>query len=191
MPIPLGILAAAGFRPSAAGAFDLLESTVLTSAQASVEFTNLTTKYSAQYEHLQIRWTGRTERNNSGVDGLNVRVNNNTGSNYSMHSIIGLGSSVSSGGASSSTFAEVSWIATNTAPSSVFSGGVIDLLDPFSTTKNKTFRALDGTTSIPNIRLSSAAFYSTNSVTSLLLFPAFGPNFVTGSRFSLYGIRGS
>jgi hypothetical protein len=73
-----------------------------------------------------------------------------------------------------------------------FGFSVIDLLDPYSTTKNKTLRTLGGITDAAQNRIDmhSALWINTASLTSWQLFPELG-NFVTGSRFSLYGIRGS
>jgi hypothetical protein len=73
----------------------------------------------------------------------------------------------------------------------VFSAGIIDILDPYSTTKNKTIRILCGQAlSGANIvELVSGAFYSTDSLTSVQIFGLTG-NLVAGTRMSLYGVRG-
>jgi hypothetical protein len=73
-----------------------------------------------------------------------------------------------------------------------YSAGVVDILDPFETSKNTTVRNLDGyTAALGNqIRLSSGLFYKTESITSLkILLDSF--QFKSGSRFSLYGLKAS
>jgi hypothetical protein len=75
----------------------------------------------------------------------------------------------------------------SSATASSFGAGVMDVLDPFETTKNKTVRALFGNTIAPRVELTSAVYLSTSSITSLS-FSAIG-SLVSGSRFSLYGIK--
>jgi hypothetical protein len=184
---PLGILSAAGAGGADLGSFDLLESQILGSAQSSVTFSSLGT-YSSTYKHLQIRFTARSTRAST-LDLVNFRFNGDTGSNYSLHRLTGNGSSVSSAGASVQPNFYIGFISGGDAGGSQFGAGVADLLDPFSTTKNKTVKSLTGSTSAPELDLYSGAWYNTASVTSFDLFPLAG-NFVTGSRFSLYGIKG-
>ena len=58
MPIPLGILAVAGAGAGGGNSFDLLETTVLSSAASTVSFTGLSGY--TQYKHLQFRYVART-----------------------------------------------------------------------------------------------------------------------------------
>jgi len=73
----------------------------------------------------------------------------------------------------------------------------IDLLDFYSTSKNKTVRGFSGTMSADaggftgkEVQLSSSFRDSTVAITAVTLDPLFGANLVAGSRFSLYGIKG-
>jgi hypothetical protein len=83
-------------------------------------------------------------------------------------------------------------VARGNSTASSFGAGVIDILDPFSTTKNKTLRGLGGITSseATNIALRSGSWASTSAVTSITCLPFSADNWVAGSRFSLYGIKG-
>jgi hypothetical protein len=186
MPITLGILAQSR-QVVDTGAFVLLESTVLTGSQASVEFTNLTTKYSATYQHLQLRLVARTTGNN-GLTGnfLNMQFNGDTGNNYSMHQLQG-----NPGGINSAYFPDTSIYLQRITSAGNVSGdfGVIvtDILDAFETTKNKTSRSLGGIAA-QTINLTSGSWRNTASLTSVLVKPS-TDNFATGSRFSLYGIK--
>ncbi len=187
MPITLGILAQSR-QEAAAATFQLLESTVLTGTQASVEFTNLVTKYGATYQHLQIRAVARTNRAANGDTG-NLSINGITTSTYGRHLLQGNGSSVSSDAIlsqpnSNNLYALVG----NNATANTFTGIVIDILDPFEGTKATTYRALSGQAANENlIRLGSGSRYTAETVTSLTL-SAIG-SFVQFSRFSLYGIK--
>jgi hypothetical protein len=182
--IPLGILSAAagGQLP----AYELIQTTILGTATASVTFSSLGT-YSAVYKHLQLRMMARSN-GPFGDDSIRLRLNGDSGSNYSFHQMYGSGSSVVSSGAASQTAADVIWIAGSGAASNAFGGGYADFVDAYSTTKNKTIRGLSGTT--PGlIMMRSNAWLNTASITTIAITPYDGSTFNTGSRFSLYGIR--
>jgi hypothetical protein len=191
MPIPLGILAAAGASQAPAGAFVLLESTVLTGSQASVEFTNLTTKYAATYQHLQVRAVVN-QNTTGGAVFMRMQFNGDTAGNYNWHRLVGENGSVTS-----YNYPNASWMGAGVVPlygsgSSIFSGQVIDILDPFETTKFKTIRSLSGITgSVNAVTLFSGAWRNTNSVTSMKFDSDFNSSLSQGTRFSLYGLKAS
>jgi hypothetical protein len=78
----------------------------------------------------------------------------------------------------------------SSASSGHFGAAIVDLLDPFETTKNSTIRWLSGSAT-DNIRLGSGAWLNTASVTSILIDNRDGQNWVQGCRFSLYGLKAS
>lgn len=178
--------------PAPTGSFDLLETTVLTSAESSVEFINLGTKYAAEYQHLQIRLAARCiGADNLGEIGL--RFNGETGSFYNSHLLFGTGGSVISAANLAETSIHAADVATSNT-STMFGAGVVDILDPFETTKFTTTRALSGMFITANnfrhfIALNSGLFRSTDAATSITLFHRGGFNLAIGSRFSLYGIK--
>lgn len=178
----LGIFSAAGAGGVVAGAYELIETQVLASAQASVVFSSLGT-YSATYKHLQIRATHLSS--GAGAVDLLMRLNADTGSNYNNHALVGNGSAVSSIAGTSTSSMRIGFVA-----GGQFGASITDILDAYSTTKNKTSRTLVGAIADVNeIQLASAAWRNTASITSITLLPSAG-NIATGSRFSLYGIRG-
>ena len=191
MLIPLGIFASSGSR--AAGSYDLLESVFLSSSAASVEFTNLNATYGSTYKHLQIRATVRDSNSGNLQLGTFMQFNGVTSNSYSWHWLYGSGS----GSAVSQGFANTNRILAGIEPTTgttanAFGTHVLDVLDAFSTTKNKTTRSLSGNSNAGGnfILLSSGAFLSTNAVTSIKLFPEGGSDsFVQFSRFSLYGVK--
>jgi hypothetical protein len=171
------------------GAFDLLETTTLTSSASSVSFTGLGS-YS-DYAHLQIRFLVRSSRS-AISDALVLNVNGDTGNNYRAHMLRGSGSSVTSAAYLDQNRIEVCNIIGDTGATGNFNAGVMDLLDFASTSKNKTFRQLSGqTTNSQNIEFRSGLWQSTSAITSLVFAQESGPNFVSGTRFSLYGIKGA
>jgi len=186
MLLPLGILASSG---GVSADYELISSQVLASNVNSVTFSSLNTA-AAAYKHLQLRVTVRSSNGAVG-DSLGLRFNGDTGSNYAEHVLYGNGSSVASGAGTSQTFMSAATITGNTAAANIFGSGVIDILDFSQTTKNKTLRSLSGNQAQPFIQLRSGLWASTAAVTSINLFSANGAtNLLTGSRFSLYGLKG-
>ena len=190
----LGVVQAQAFETAAAGSYDLLATTILTSATSSVTFSSLG-DYAADYQHLQIRCVTRGSDGATAFENVRARFNGDTGNNYVWHLLSGNGSSVLSetaGANQSNILAGVS--AGGSQPANLFVPAVIDILDFANTSKNTTIRHLSGgprpTGGENRVSLGSGAWLNTAALTSILLFPQAAPNFVSGSRFSLYGIRG-
>lgn len=182
MLIPLGILASSG--GGAGGSFELISTTTLGSTQASVTFDVST--YASTYKHLQIRKMARADVSDWSS---HIRFNSDTGSNYSWHQLGGDGSSVFSSAGTSQTQMLVGKQPV-TSDANNFTADVIDILDPFVTTKNTTIRSFNGYAgTAPVVILRSGAWYNTAAVTSITVTQLSG-NFVSGSRFSIYGIKG-
>jgi hypothetical protein len=182
----LGIFSAAGAGGVAGATYELIETQILGSSQASITFSNLGT-YSSTYKHLQVRAVSKS--NHAAVWEVGrISVNGDFAGNYSSHNLYGNGSIV---GANGETNGSSAYFATSGATTSTnFGPQVIDFLDPYSTTKNKTFRALSGSMGATEIRLSSGAWRNNAAITSITLWTFAGTAWLTGSRFSIYGIRG-
>jgi hypothetical protein len=179
MPFGLGFFATAGAGAGAAGSFDLLETQVLGSTAASITFASLNT-YASTYQHLQIRMAGSTT---SGINWVDIQFNGDTGSNYSRHELRGNGSSVtSSASANYDSYLFGIW---GDAPGAA----VVDLLDPFETTKFKTGRALSGWVGADGVQLTSGSWRNTNAISSIQIKNNGSAIFKIGTRFSLYGIK--
>jgi hypothetical protein len=187
MLIPLGILAGSG---GVASSYELIATEILTASQASVTFGSLG-DYSSTYKHLQIRYVARSDRA-ANADSSFMRLNGDTGSNYSWHTLRVVDTVLDSEGFATQSSMRSGRLSANTTTADVFAASVIDILDPFSTSKNTTIRFLDGFMAATSnwVELGSGAWYNTSSVTSISLDQVFGTNFVAGSRFSLYGIKG-
>jgi hypothetical protein len=165
---------------------ELIESVILSSNQSGVGFTNLNT-YASTYKHLQIRMVARCAFSDP-ERSIYIQFNGDNGNNYSNHGLYGTGTSVASYAATSFVFFIGSFAAAN-APTGAYGAAVIDIPDAFSSSKNKTLKSLGGSRTTPQISLRSGAWLNTNAVTSISLFDNTS-NLVSGSRFSLYGIRG-
>jgi hypothetical protein len=162
---------------------------VLSSSAASVTFSSIP----QGFKHLQIRAIARTDRG-FGNDTLGLRVNGDTGSNYARHILRGTGSSVVSGAVTSTSAWGIQSISASSAETGNFAPVVVDLLDYASTSKNTTMRAINGfhtaSYGFYEISLNSGLWMNTAAVTELNFYSITGFNFISGTRFSLYGIRG-
>ena len=188
MLIPFGVFSAAGAGGGGGGAgdYELISTTILGTAAASVTFTNGSW---STYKHLQVRFTARHTSGSTSTTVL-ARLNNNTGANYAWHRLRGNGSAVSSAGTSGETSLEITQAPGAGSAANIFSAGVIDILDFASTTKNTTLRTLAGYPGTESyVTLNSGLFNNTAAVTDVSLISN-GTSFAIGSRFSLYGIKG-
>ena len=181
----LGSLWFRSFSSTPAGAdYELVTTTILSGSQATINFN---TSALSAYKHLQIRLTGRTTRAVSEDGAVSLQLNSDTGANYRSHFLVGTGSTTVS---YDSSIIELGSFSGNSAGASQFTAQVIDLLDFGSTSKNKTLRILSGNAgSFNSIRLHSGLWISTAAVTSIDLKATVG-SWATGSRFSLYGLKG-
>jgi hypothetical protein len=165
--------------------FHHLETVRLASTTATVTFTNLD-QYS-DYQHLQLRMLVRTDRGASN-DQLSTVFNNDTSASYSYHELQGAGStpySTASTGLSAVVFREIETTTAGYANS--FNAIVADILDFSDTSKNTTVKAFSGTAGRIRIMLSSYGYFKTDAITEIDLDPL--GNFVSGCRFSLYGLK--
>jgi len=182
--IPLGFWAASGGGGGAA-AYDLLETQTLASSAASVTFSSIP----ADYKHLQIRALARSDRS-SNASSIAITVNNDTSANYVMHRLYGNGSSVTSQALTARSNILDNGATSNTWATGSFGASIIDILDYSNTNKNTTIRIFDGKTSTENwVSLTSGLWLNTSAITEIDFVNALGNNWVSGSRFSLIGIR--
>jgi hypothetical protein len=187
----LGVVQAQAAGDVSLGSYDLLATEILTTTTASVTFSSLG-DYASTYQHLQLRAVARTARTDVTVDAINIRFNSDTASNYSRHGLQGstFTGAVTSFGVANETYASGPTTASATSGTDVFGAGVVDILDPFETTKYTTTRTLSGVRGGDSvIGLFSGSWRNTASLTSITLLGQSGNSFVSGSRFSLYGLR--
>ena len=185
MPIPLGILAVAGAGAGAAGAYDLLETVTLGSDTSSITFSNLN-NYST-YKHLQFRGVVQ----GAGANFWALRMNGSSATEYSYHNVFADGGSGFSQNDYNQDWSIISHLPLRGNESNTFLPFVADVLDFSNSTKNKNIRMHLGlvSASITRIGLYEAQRANTAALTSLT-FLATNDNFSSGSRISLYGIKG-
>lgn len=164
--------------------------TVGSGGAASATFSSIP----ATYKHLQIRILARTDRSGVDVDNIKINFNSDTGSNYyKAHTLFGDGSAVYANAEGSGTYTKAFRFSTNNVASSIFGVGIVDILDVDSTNKNKTIRSLGGfdKNGAGEVWFTSGMWFATPAaITSIVLAPEAGSNFVQYSHFALYGIKG-
>lgn len=172
-----------------AGSMVPLSAFTLSSAQASVEFTNIP----QDYQHLQIRMLSRSTRAVVGTN-LIFRFNSDTGPNYSWHYLAGDGASPSSGGQAPASLPYILKCTGASAGANTFGVGVWDILDYTNTNKHKVSRALSGydNNGSGEVSLFSASWRNTAAITSITIDDVITTdNIAAGTSFALYGIKGA
>lgn len=162
-------------------AFEAIASTTLSST-GTVTFSSIP----STYKHLQLRVFARGS-GASAATNLQIRLNNDSNTNYAETRLNGDGTSVTATNSTSSTVITVGRISASTATSNVYGCSIIDILDYASTNKHKTVNTIGG-----NDRNGSGdsvfhmgLWLSTSAVTQIDIVTSC----LSGSVFSLYGLR--
>jgi hypothetical protein len=156
------------------------------SAVSNITFSSIP----STYKHLQIRASVKTDRSDTETT-FTLRLNSDSGNNYSYHRLIGDGSSASSSGGGAGPFIYLySGAAGNGG--NYFGLSAWDILDYTNTNKNTTVRYLGGhdTNGAGRVTLGSGAWYNTSAVSTIQINTDGGFNFTQYSSFALYGIKG-
>jgi hypothetical protein len=157
----------------------LITSAILTTAQASIQFTSITNAFDDLVLVMSLR---------SSADNAGGTIAFNTGGTYTRRRVLGLGNT-----ASSDTATVDYQVNTSTSTANVFSNGTLYIpnytgstIKPYSSTSSNENNATTASNSI------IAGLWSLSEViTQITLTPGAG-NFVAGSEVTLYGIsRGS
>ena len=154
-----------------ASTYEPIATTTLGSSSSSVTFSSI----SGSYTDLVIVFSGTS----TGLAGINIQFNGDTGSNYSRTIINGDGSTASSSRETSQA-ASTLGLSSTTQSDSTF-----HVFNYANTTTYKTVVARANVTA-SLVRAGVGTWRSTAAITSVTLsFPTFN----TGSTFSLYGIK--
>lgn len=143
------------------------------------------------YKHLQIRIMSRDARSAS-LNNLQLQLNGDTGTNYTYHSLIADGSSLTADSGTGANGTDYIYEPSASATASIFGISIFNILDYASTTKNKSIRMIGGFDANGSGRLNftSSLWVNTSAVTSLTFRNSGNNNFVEYSSFALYGIKG-
>lgn len=177
----------AGYSP-AIDEMDLIERvTVGSGGTSSITFSNIP----QTYQHLQVRFVLRNTWGINQREEVRLRFNSDTGSNYARHGLEGEGSVASAFGAASQTSMGAGVLGGDALTASIFSVGIIDVLDYASTSKAKPMRSLTGVDANGSgwLWMRSGLWTSTNAITTITLSSDNGQNLKQYSCASLYGVK--
>ena len=151
-----------------------IATTTLGSAASSVTFSSI----SGAYTDLIAVVAGATT---TSAQGIKLRFNGDSGSNYSRTAVFGTGSSAGSTRDTSVTSIDVFYYGTTQAV------GICNVMNYSNTT---TFKTSISRGNDPDSALNAIAslYRSTSAITSMEFFITSG-NFASGSTFTLYGVK--
>ena len=172
---------------------EAIATTYLEADVASVTFTSIP----ATYEHLQLRMSPMGDRTASNTWYLYLRLNGDTGTNYSNHQMYGF--SGTSQYVARYTGQDMHWtphLPTLGGNAASYGGHIIDIFDYANTNKNTTFSITSGVaTGTTSVGWFSGLWDNTAAVDEIWLAP---DNVGTddciwqrGSSFTLYGLNSS
>jgi len=164
---------------------EAIATTYLEADAASVEFSGIP----ATYEHLQLRWSARSDRGNT-YDHSYFRFNGDTAVNYSHHYLSGYASTADAGGVATQNTTYAYRLSGKSSAAESYGMTVLDIIDYTNTSKNTTISGIGGV----NGTFDEAIYYSglwlsTAAVHTIWLKPYQGSNFLRGSEFTLYGLN--
>jgi hypothetical protein len=159
--------------------YEPLATTTLSTTAATVSFTSI----NGSYTDLVVVISAQCNRAGAN-DFMKAKINTDTGSNYSVTSLYGTGSAAGSGRTSSATYLEFGVVPYQTE----FGVYTISLNNYANTTTNKTVlsrynHAGHQVGTLANLWRSTAA------ITALEFALINGSSFVSGSTFTLYGVK--
>ena len=187
IPLLLGVLDSA--KSGHLDAHVLLQSqTVGAGGAASITFSSIPQGYRA----LQLRSYAQSARS-SGIeyDDMAIVFNSDASNNYSNHHLYGNGASASSDSRVSAPNIILYSGFGDQYAGSWWAPSIVDIIDYANSSKSKTLRAINGTTtngSSVQLELCSGAWMSLSAVTSITISATTGSAITQYSRFDLYGI---
>jgi hypothetical protein len=182
----------AGNAPYEPSGFYSIASAVGTGSSATITFSSIP----QTFQSLQLRIMARDiGAGTSTGNATFIRLNANTGNNYSWHATSAGGGSITNEnytyGATGGNGYMNAVVAAGGNPSGVMGVGIINIDNYASTSQRKTIRVLAGTEQISDGRIvmSSINFNSTGAITQIDIQGS-QASFATSTVISLYGIKG-
>jgi hypothetical protein len=166
--------------------YEKIATTTLGTTSATISLSSIPSTYT----DLVLIISARTNRSGQATDGLNIKFNTDDGNNYSDTDLVGNGSNASSNRDTNST----RWLTNDanlpaaTATSGVFSAIIVSLQNYANTNVYKTGLCRFNLAS-SNTGASVGLWRSTAAIDAITLISRNNADFVSGSTFTLYGIK--
>jgi hypothetical protein len=126
-----------------------------------------------------------TPQSSSGTASVDIQLNGDTGTNYSLTYLYGTGSSAASGRDSNTAIAGGG---SAVATANIFLTNTVQIQNYSNTTTYKSLLMRANNTD-GNVLTAVSTWRNTSAITSISLKLATAVNFTTGSTFTLYGIK--
>jgi hypothetical protein len=170
-------------------ALSLLSETILTGSAATVTFSSIP----SGFRNLLISSLARTDRV-AESDSVNLRFNADAGANYDFGQIFGNSATPTASVTRAGTSMAIAVAEGASSRASTFGAGFIWIFGYSLTTMEK--KALGLSVNYGDLSADadmftvfrSGGWRNTAAITSITVLPSVGPNFVSGSRFQLYGM---
>jgi len=162
----------------ASNTYDSIQSITLTTGSSDVTFSSIPQTYT----DLVIVSANAVA---PGGYAYTVRVNSDTGNNYSTTRLIGNGTSATSDRGNNQNWIYAGSVKSSTDP---IGNLIINLMNYSNTTTYKTILVRTNNDNA-NTALSAGLWRNTAAITSVSIGAEFSTNFVVGSTFTLYGIK--
>jgi hypothetical protein len=190
----LGILDSAKYGALHAGNYySIATATVTSGGQGTISFTSIPQGYS----HLQIRWfvPSSTSSNNNIAMEVGGSSGVDTGNNYTLHELLGNGSTASAGALTGLSFARIGYFDSSGGTYPMV--GVTDILDYANINKYKTIRTLSGhdDNGSGGVRLVSGLWSggtignANNAIANINIYSANSITLPQNSVIALYGVK--
>ena len=173
---------------------EAIATTYLEANASSVTFSSL-----GSYEHLQLRISAKSDYTGATSDDIELTFNGDGDPNYAYHRMMGSETTSYTDIATGAAFIKVFSIQSSAAESGAENYGavIVNILDyKDDGNKNTTVTGTGGINRIYSALLGGSRAISfgglwnnDDDVTSIVLAPSGGSNFLRGSSFTLYGIQ--
>lgn len=183
MPIPIGILAASG--AGGGGAYEHIATIEVNPYGGTAEFANLS-QYASTYQHLQLRMKLKNFADGEAAD---VSVDFGVSGTTYVASYFRRAAALNQRGvrSASSIGIDIFGAINDTSLDSFTSYAILDIIDPFETTKNTVVKGFSGYDT--RLTFHSGMHLSTSAATRVRITA--GQGLFEQSTFSLYGIKGA
>jgi hypothetical protein len=170
------------------GTYEKIATNTLGSATATVTFSSI----SGTYTDLVLIISGQVSLPSS----FNMRVNSDSGSNYS-NTLIYTDGTVTLGSVRGANQTQIDYSTTNgisTSSSGYYTPVIVNIMNYSNTNTYKTFigtnrTAIGGYLGNADLTEVVSLWRNTNAITSITIFASNSANWTTGSTFTLYGIK--
>jgi predicted Zn-dependent protease len=166
--------------------YEPIATTTLSSSQSTITFSSIPSTYT----DLVLVMLARDTRSDGAGDGLTIRFNSDSGTNYSWTYLRANGSTTYGDQNSNKTSLDGYEITAAQAAANTFGTQIWNIMNYSNTTTFKTVTIRGGNPY--SVDAAAGLYRSTSAISSIVIYPGFAGSsysFVSGCSFTLYGIK--